>query len=77
MLKKSPQERLLMGASMHDFSKKLVKSSILEKNPKITPSDLLAQLFLRFYGNDYDPIQREKIVDYLTRNVSKKSTPSR
>lgn len=65
--KKTSQERLAMGCSMFDFAKRLVVSSLLKDNPNLSPAMLRKELFLRFYGNDFDAKQRQKIIEYLTR----------
>ncbi|MBI3313238.1 MAG: hypothetical protein HYZ83_03305 [Candidatus Omnitrophica bacterium] len=63
---KTPGERLAMGCSMFDLAKELVKSSILQNDPDISPSLMRQELFLRFYGNDFNPAARQKIVHHLT-----------
>jgi len=62
---KTPEERLKMGCSMYDFSKQLVIHSILEREPSLSPAALRRELFLKFYGNDFDPEERQKILHYL------------
>lgn len=66
MMAKSPIERLEMGLSMHAFSKKMVISAILRDNPDISEVDLKKQIFLKFYKNDFDPVEREKILQHLS-----------
>lgn len=63
--KKSPFEHLKMGCSMHATSKYLIIRAILEANPKISKKELKKEIFLRFYENDFDPVQREKILKHL------------
>lgn len=53
-----PEERALMGISMHDFSKQIVSSQLSTQD---TPS-MMTELFLRFYGEDFDAEHRKKIV---------------
>lgn len=62
---KTPLERAKMGSSMHQTSRQLIIRAILQKNPSITPAGLRRELFLKFYGNDYSPLQREKIVQSI------------
>jgi len=64
-LKKTGEERLKMGCSMHDFSKRLVADSLLNANPLLTLKELPREIFLRFYGNEFDAEHRQKIVAYL------------
>jgi hypothetical protein len=64
---KSPTERVKMGCSMYETSKHLIIRAILENNPGISEVGLRQELFLRFYGNDFNPIEREKILKHLER----------
>ena len=63
--KKTPEERLRMGCAMYDFSKRLVSRAILEGRPELTPAELRREIFLRFYGNNFDSAAREKILARL------------
>jgi len=58
LLKRSGEERLKMGCSMHATARALVKASIPEKDPIAVNR----ALFLRFYGDDFEPKQRKKIL---------------
>jgi len=62
---KPPEERLKMGCSMHATSKYLIRRAILEKNPGISPNRLKQEIFLRFYGDEINPIQRDKILKHF------------
>ncbi len=68
--KKTPFERLNMGFSMFETSKHLVAKSILENNSIYSCAELRQQLFIQFYGNDFDPIIRQRILDHLGSNPS-------
>ena len=63
---KTPEERLKMGCSMHDFSKQLVIHALLEHEPGLSPSALRRELFLKFYGNDFSPQKRLEILERLS-----------
>ncbi len=65
LMKKSPQERLRMGCSMFDTAKAIVRSSILERNPKSSSRKIKREIFLRFYGQDFQQEQRRKILETL------------
>ena len=67
---KSPLERLKMGCSMYETSKLLITRAILENNPNISKSEFKREFFLKFYGNDFNPVDQEKILSHLERNVS-------
>ena len=64
--RKTPAERLAMGCSMFDFSKQLVTDSIRKEKPNLLPALLQRELFLRFYGSEFDPARREKIAKYFS-----------
>jgi len=68
--RKTPEERLRMGCSMFDFSKSLVVNAILRERPNLSPAELRGELFLRFYGNDFAPARREKILAHLAGGVT-------
>lgn len=69
----SPSERMLMGASMTAAYRRFVKLAILESNPQITEAALRQELFLKFYGDDFTPEERVKILAHLDRVASEKS----
>jgi hypothetical protein len=62
MMSKSGQERLKMGFSMFEMARKQVLASILHQNPNADSKEIRKQLFLRFYGEDFTPEEREKIL---------------
>lgn len=63
---KTPEERLKMGCSMYDFSRRLVIHSILKSQPHLSTAELNRELFLRFYGNDFNPAKRQEILGHLS-----------
>ena len=65
IMKRSPEERLLMGSSMFDTAKQIVRSSIMEQYPKILPKEMKEKIFLRFYGMEFSEIDKKKIVKGL------------
>lgn len=62
---KAPQERLKMGFSMYETSKYLVARSIHENKFIYSGAELRQELFLKFYGSDFDPITQQKILEHL------------
>ena len=62
---KSFEQRLIMGCSMFDCSKQLVINAILREAPNLAPSQLRAEVFLKFYGNEFDSEHSGKIVRHL------------
>jgi hypothetical protein len=59
IMSKTSEERLKMGFSMFDSAKKIVISSIKDN------SNINKELFLRFYGDDFDDETKEKIINRL------------
>lgn len=65
---KSPEERLVMGCSMFMFAKALVRAS-LEQKGTMPASILRQQLFLRFYGDEFEDSQKNKILKHLGNSM--------
>ncbi len=65
MMSKTGQERLLMGCSMYDTAKEIVRSSIHNGHSGITEADMRKEIFLRFYGREFSHAEREKIISAL------------
>lgn len=63
MMKRTGEERLKMGCSMHATARALVKASISEKDPIA----LKQALFLHFYGDEFEPKERKKILRALRK----------
>ena len=63
---KSPEQRLIMGCSMFNCSKHLVVNAILRETPNLTPPQLRSEIFLKFYGNEFDFQHSEKIIRHLS-----------
>ena len=67
LLKRSGEERLKMGCSMHATAQALVRASALQADPTASPSSLRKILFLRFYGQDFDSATRKRILSALVK----------
>lgn len=65
MMSKTGQERLLMGCSMYDAAKEIVRSSIYNNYPGIRKADVKREIFLRFYGHEFNQADREKLISAL------------
>jgi hypothetical protein len=65
MMSKTGQERLLMGCSMYDTAKEIVRSSIYSNHPGITEADMRKEIFLRFYGKEFSRAEKEKLISVL------------
>lgn len=68
MQARSPEQRLIMGCSMFNCSKRLVINAILRQTPNLAPFELRTELFLKFYGNEFDVDHSEKIIRHLSRS---------
>ena len=73
MMRLSGEERLKMGASMFDSAKELVIASL----PPGTSSEVRKAIFMRFYGKDFDEVERERILEYLASNTGDDVNPRR
>lgn len=69
LLKRSGEERLKMGCSMHAMARELIVASVLEKDPQASPAALRWAIFLRFYGQEFDPSTRERIFARLMESA--------
>ena len=65
MMSKTGQQRLLMGCSMYDTAKKIVRSAIYNSRPEITDEEMKKEIFLRFYGKEFSRADREKFLSAL------------
>lgn len=68
---KSPIERLKMGFSMNETSRHLVTRFISENQLIYSGADLRQELFMKFYGNDFDPDMQRKILQHLGPHSTK------
>jgi len=67
LMRRSGQERLKMGCSMHAASKALMRAALLRANPKASEATLRKQMFLCFYGHDFVPAARKRILAALAK----------
>jgi len=65
MMRKSGEQRLRMGCSMHDTAKQIVRSAIYNSHPEITDAEMKREIFLRFYGQDFSQTDKERILSTL------------
>ena len=71
MRAKSNEERLLMGCSMYDTAKQIVRSAIHSQHPGITAGQIRKEIFIRFYGLEFSRADKEKIFSVLMSPRSK------
>lgn len=67
LMKRSGQERLKMGCSMHATAQALAKASISNQHPNADPAELKRLFFLHFYGADFEPEERKRIASALVK----------
>lgn len=65
LMKKSDAKRLIMGCGMFGDAVRIIKSSILNENPKISLRELQKEIFLRLYKSDFTEKELDKIVSSL------------
>jgi len=65
IMKRNPEERLLMGCSMFDTAREIVKNAIMEQHPGISPEKMTEKVFLRFYGPEFNEAEKRKILGAL------------
>lgn len=65
ILRERPARRLAMACRMHSTAKTLVVAGILKLHGALAPSRLREEVFLRFYGRDFDDARRRKILEHL------------
>ena len=63
MMSRAALTRLKMGCSMFDSAKRIVRSSILDQNPRLSAQEIKRAVFLRFYGQDFGREQQAKILN--------------
>ncbi|MBA7655038.1 hypothetical protein ES703_62935 [subsurface metagenome] len=69
MMRKSGEQRLLMGCSMYDTAKQIVRSAIYNSRPGITDAEIKREIFLRFYGEEFSQADREKYLSVLASDI--------
>lgn len=50
---KTDRERAMMGVDMIDSVRKIVMNSIRLENPELTEREVVAELFERYYGQEF------------------------
>jgi hypothetical protein len=69
MMRKSGQQRVVMGCSMYDTAKQIVRSAIYNSHPGITDAEIKREIFLRFYGQEFSQADREKYLSVLASEI--------
>ena len=69
MMRKSGEQRLLIGFSMYDTAKQIVLNSICNRQPGITDAEIKREIFLRFYGPEFSQAERDKFFSALASDI--------
>jgi hypothetical protein len=77
LMRRSPGERALMAGDMFDAAKQLALAGIRARLGELEPGELRAQLFLQFYGADFGPERRERILARLRALAPKTDSAKR
>lgn len=67
LMKKSGQERMMLGFSMFDMARRQVIASIKMDNPDVDVKEIRKGIFLRFYGHEFSPEEQRKILERIQR----------
>jgi hypothetical protein len=66
LMQRTGAERLKMGCSMHSTAQALAKAYIAGQHSDAHPGELKQRLFLHFYGADFTPQERTRILSALS-----------
>ena len=75
LLARSPADRLKMGCSMSATARALARASVLAQDPHASTAVLRCALFLRFYGQEFDAAERERILARLGQGEPMRRVP--
>ncbi len=62
LLARPPEQRLKMGCSMAATARALVRAAVLARDPHASRAAVRRALFTRFYGHEFEPAQRDRIL---------------
>lgn len=62
---KTEGERFFMSASMFDMARSITRAAIEEDKPGISPAETRAEFFRRWYWEDFDTSNREKLLQAM------------
>jgi hypothetical protein len=71
LMQRTGEERLIMGCAMRDTARTLVEASLREHDPQVSVVNLRKGVFLRFYGHEFDPETRAKILTAIEQATPK------
>lgn len=62
LMKRTGEERLIMGCAMRDTARAFVEASLLQQDHRASVEIIRKGLFLRFYGHEFDADTSAKIL---------------
>jgi len=65
IMKKSGEERIMMGCDMNETARRLVIASILQKSLQLSEQDIRIAILDRFYGNELSPEVKKEFIRRL------------
>jgi hypothetical protein len=65
LMRKTPQERLAMAADMFSTAQAMALAGIQARLGRLDGAEGRVQLFLQFYGADFDAPRRERVIARL------------
>lgn len=69
LMRRTGEERLIMGCAMRDTARAFVEASLRERDPQATEATIRKGVFLRFYGHEFNAPTREKILAAIERGA--------
>ena len=61
IMAKTPSERFMLGMQFIEDGRKIVESSLLLKQPNLSPGELAVAVFERYYGHEYSIEKKARI----------------
>jgi hypothetical protein len=65
LMRRSGAQRLEMGCGMFDTARAVMRASLGDPTGSDRSREMMAQLFLRTYGDDFAPAARDRVVAWL------------
>jgi hypothetical protein len=65
LMRRSGSQRLEMGCRMFDTARTFMRASLGDPSGTDSSREMMARLFLRTYGADFDPLTRDRIATWL------------
>jgi hypothetical protein len=69
LMRRSGAERLEMGCRMFDTARAFMRASLGDPSGTDRSREMTAQVFLRTYGAELDPVTRDRVATWLREGV--------